>query len=103
MICRLGWKAPRNSTKRVYPEGLINDASDDEVNVSFRPTPNYAALAEAATGSEKFSKDGSQTTTTWMKGVRVRNVRDLREALREAAIRVGQEGRGMLIEVLMED
>ncbi|RYP61259.1 hypothetical protein DL770_009823 [Monosporascus sp. CRB-9-2] len=47
-----GWKAPRNSTELVYPTGLSTSASDDEINVSFRPTPNYAALAEAAAGSD---------------------------------------------------
>ncbi|OTA59201.1 thiamine pyrophosphate enzyme [Hypoxylon sp. EC38] len=44
--------APRNSTELVYPNGLSTSASDDEIGVSFRPTPNYAALAEAAAGSE---------------------------------------------------
>ncbi|KAI0156821.1 thiamine pyrophosphate enzyme [Xylariaceae sp. FL1272] len=47
-----GWKAPRNSTEIVYPQGLNVSSSDEEANVSFLPTPNYAALAEAAAGSE---------------------------------------------------
>jgi hypothetical protein len=89
----LGWKAPRNSTQLVYPDGLVaKDATDDEVNVSFRPTPNYAALAEAAAGGEGG----------WMKGVRVRTVGELEEALGEAVSRVGDEKKGMLIEILMD-
>ncbi|ROV98778.1 hypothetical protein VMCG_06780 [Cytospora schulzeri] len=44
--------APRNSTQPVYPTGLNNSATDEEMNVSFRPTPNYAALAEAAARSD---------------------------------------------------
>ncbi|KAI1148983.1 thiamine pyrophosphate enzyme [Nemania diffusa] len=87
-----GWKAPRNSTELVYPKGLSTTASDEEINVSFRPTPNYAALAEAAVGSE---------TGAWMKGMRVRTVAALREALRVANKRVVEGRKGMLVEVLM--
>ncbi|KAF8190403.1 hypothetical protein K438DRAFT_1763390 [Mycena galopus ATCC 62051] len=47
-----GWKAPRNSAQLVYPAGLAASATDEEINISFRPTSNYAALAEAAAGSE---------------------------------------------------
>ena len=36
-----------------------------------------------------------------MKGVRVRTVAELKEALRHAATRVGEEKKGMMIEVLM--
>lgn len=86
-------KAPRNSTNLVYPDGLNNSASDDEINTSFRPTPNYAALAEAAAGSEAGWE--------WMKGVRARNVEELREALQLATSRVCEERKGMLIEILM--
>ncbi|KAK8122721.1 thiamine pyrophosphate enzyme, partial [Apiospora sp. TS-2023a] len=68
-----GWKAPRNSTQLVYPNGLNTSATDDEINISFRPTPNYAALAEAAAGSD--TSWGNMTEPeAWMKGVRVRTV-----------------------------
>ncbi|KAF2797570.1 thiamine pyrophosphate enzyme [Melanomma pulvis-pyrius CBS 109.77] len=96
-----GWKAPRNSTELVYPDGLNKSATDDEINISFRPSPNYASLAEAAAGSEAgWSKSGDEATE-WMKGVRVRDVRELKEALELAVTRVLKEGRGMLVEVLM--
>ncbi|KAI3330339.1 thiamine pyrophosphate enzyme [Ustulina deusta] len=96
-----GWKAPRNSTQLVYPTGLNTSASDDEVNVSFRPTPNYAALAEAAAGSEVGWENNSGRPGTWMRGLRVRTVGELRDALRLARRRVAEERRGMLIEILM--
>lgn len=97
-----GWKAPRNSTRLVYPEGLNTTASDDEMNVSFRPTPNYAALAEAAAGSEAgWENNATSEPPSWVKGVRVRTVGDLREALRDAVSRVVTSGKGMLVEVLM--
>ncbi|KAI3397435.1 hypothetical protein diail_10766 [Diaporthe ilicicola] len=97
-----GWKAPRNSTRLVYPEGLNTTASDDEINVSFRPTPNYAALAEAAAGSEAgWENNATSEPPSRVKGVRVRMVEDLREALRGAVSRVVTSGKGMLVEVLM--
>ncbi|KAI1799075.1 thiamine pyrophosphate enzyme [Daldinia bambusicola] len=96
-----GWKAPRNSTELVYPKGLNTSATDEEINVSFRPTPNYAALAEAAAGSEVGWDNAAENADTWMKGLRVRTVADFKEALRTASKRVSQEGKGMLIEVLM--
>ncbi|KAI0486737.1 thiamine pyrophosphate enzyme [Xylaria cf. heliscus] len=96
-----GWKAPRNSTQIVYPQGLNTSASDDEINVSFRPTPNYAALAEAAAGSEFGWEKIPNKSGTWMQGLRVKTVKDFKEALGIASVRVAKEGKGMLIEVLM--
>ncbi|KFY07413.1 hypothetical protein V492_07166 [Pseudogymnoascus sp. VKM F-4246] len=94
-----GWKAPRNSAQLVYPQGLNINASDDEINTSFRPTPNYAALAEAAAGSDGGWENTGDNPVTWMKGLRVGTVGELREALQRANVRVAQEGKGMLIEV----
>ncbi|KAI0547764.1 putative thiamine pyrophosphate enzyme [Xylaria curta] len=96
-----GWKAPRNSTQIVYPEGLNRSASDDEINTSFRPSPNYAALAEAAAGSEVGSGNNPDNSEAWMHGVRVKTVGELRQALQLAQARVAEERKGMLIEVLM--
>jgi len=86
-----GWKAPRNSVELVYPNGLNKHATEDELNISFRPTPNYAALAEAAVG----------TGTGWMKAVQVHTVYEMKVALEQAKKRVGEEEKAMLIEVLM--
>ncbi|KAI1073451.1 putative thiamine pyrophosphate enzyme [Whalleya microplaca] len=96
-----GWKAPRNSTELVYPSGLNTSASDEEINISFRPTPNYAALAEAAAGSEIGWGSATEDTNVWIKGVRARTVGDFKEALQQANSRVVKEGKGMLLEVLM--
>lgn len=87
----LGWNAPRNSVEMVYPEGLNKGATAEELNLSFRPSPNYAAMAEAVAGG----KEG------WMTGVRVQTVRELKEALGTAVKRVQGEGKGMVVEVLM--
>jgi hypothetical protein len=66
-------------------------ATEDELNISFRPSPNYAALAEAAVGSG----------TSWMKAVQVRTVGEMKQALEQAVQRVGVEEKAMFIEVLM--
>ena len=75
-------------------------ATDDELNISFRPTPNYAALAEAASGSRREAASLTQEDD-WMQGVRVSSVGELRAALEQATGRVEKERKGMLIEVLM--
>ncbi|KFY39203.1 hypothetical protein V495_06083 [Pseudogymnoascus sp. VKM F-4514 (FW-929)] len=94
-----GWKAPRNSTQLVYPQGLNTTASDDEINTSFRPTPNYAALAEAASGSNVGWENTLNNPKSWIKGLRVETVGELKEALQLANSRVALEGKGMLIEI----
>jgi thiamine pyrophosphate-dependent acetolactate synthase large subunit-like protein len=86
-----GWKAPRNSVEMVYPNGLNKGATEDELHISFRPSPNYAALAEAAVG----------TGTGWMEAVQVRTVGEFKTALRQAQKRVGEEQKASFIEVLM--
>ncbi|CAJ2509178.1 Uu.00g142040.m01.CDS01 [Anthostomella pinea] len=97
-----GWKAPRNSTQIMYPTGLNTTASDDELNISFRPSPNYAALAEAAAGSEVGWGNATEDPEAWMKGLRVRTVGDFKEALQQAGSRVAGKGKGMLIEAQID-
>ncbi|EFY87334.1 thiamine pyrophosphate enzyme [Metarhizium acridum CQMa 102] len=96
-----GWKAPRNSAELVYPGGLASSATDDEINISFRPTPNYAALAEAAAGSEAGWGGSAEDDRAWMKGLRVRTVADLKKALKLVESRVVQQRKGMLLEILL--
>jgi hypothetical protein len=61
----IGWKAPQNSTQLVYLQGLNTNASDEEINTSFHPTPNYAALAEAAAGSNVGWENTLDKSGTW--------------------------------------
>ncbi|KAI4921825.1 hypothetical protein J4E90_000252 [Alternaria incomplexa] len=95
-----GFKAPKNSTALVYPDGLNAGATDDEMNISFRPSPNYAALAEAAAGSQS-SKASTQDPNQWMEGVRVDSVASLRKELGKVSQRVLEAKKGMLIEALI--
>lgn len=81
----------------MYPDGLNKTATDEELNVSFNPSPDYAALFEAAAGSGSDKVPGG-----WMKGVRVADVQQLRKELKDAAERVQVGGKGVLVETLME-
>ncbi|KAF2401741.1 thiamine diphosphate-binding protein [Trichodelitschia bisporula] len=45
-----GWNAPRKSLLLVHPEGEGSRVSNEEINISFRPTPDYAGIAKAAAG-----------------------------------------------------
>ncbi|KAF3009631.1 hypothetical protein E8E13_007333 [Curvularia kusanoi] len=97
-----GFKAPRNSTALVYPHGLNEGATDDEMNISFKPSPNYAALAEAAAGG-RMSKDRHQDPNNWMLGVQVDSVLSLRRELSRASERVMNGKKGMLIEAFLAE
>ena len=44
-----GWKAPKFSTLAVHPDGYASRAAD--IDVSFDPPPDYAAIAVAAGGA----------------------------------------------------
>lgn len=43
-----GWNAPRKSMLLVHPDGLAAKATNEEINISFDPTPDYAGIAAAA-------------------------------------------------------
>ena len=42
-----GWNAPKNSLLLVHPNGEGSKVSNSRLNISFEPTPDYAALAPA--------------------------------------------------------
>ncbi|PKS10147.1 hypothetical protein jhhlp_001897 [Lomentospora prolificans] len=47
-----GWNAPRHSYLLVHPDGEASRASNEEINISFDPVPDYAGIAKAAAGGE---------------------------------------------------
>jgi len=75
-------------------------ATDDEMNISFRPSPNYAALAEAASGSSG-PRNIKQDADRWMNGVQVDSVGSLKTELSRASNRIQTIGKGMFIEALI--
>ena len=50
-----GWNAPRHSLLLVHPDGQGSKASNEELNISFAPTPDYAGIAKAASGGKAWA------------------------------------------------
>ncbi|EON69948.1 thiamine pyrophosphate enzyme [Coniosporium apollinis CBS 100218] len=45
-----GWNAPRRSLLLVHPDGEGSKVSNEQLNISFAPSPDYAGIAKAASG-----------------------------------------------------
>ncbi|KAI2794727.1 hypothetical protein POX_a01328 [Penicillium oxalicum] len=50
-----GWNAPRRSMLLVHPHGDGSRATNEDLNISFAPTPDYAGIAKAAAGGELWA------------------------------------------------
>ncbi|KAH7310826.1 acetolactate synthase-like protein catalytic subunit [Stachybotrys elegans] len=50
-----GWNAPRRSMLLVHPNGLASQATREELNISFTPSPNYSEIARAASDGLIFA------------------------------------------------
>lgn len=70
-----GWQAPRRSLLLVHPEGDGSKASNEELNISLDPSPDYSGIAKAAAGGDLFA-------------ARVETAAELDEALEEAIKKV---------------
>ncbi|KAG0633742.1 acetolactate synthase [Tuber brumale] len=82
-----GWNAPLRSAKLVHPDGLSAHATAEELNISFKPSPDYAGIAVAAAGGE-----------IW--GGKAEKVEQLASVLEEA-IGVVKGGRSAVVEVVI--
>jgi thiamine pyrophosphate-dependent acetolactate synthase large subunit-like protein len=51
-----GWNAPRRSMLLVHPDGEGSKVSNEELNISFAPTPDYSGIAKAASGGEIWAE-----------------------------------------------
>ncbi|GME40621.1 Alpha/beta hydrolase fold-1 [Neofusicoccum parvum] len=54
-----GWNAPRKSLLLVHPSGEGSKVSNEELNISFAPTPDYSGIAKAASGGEIWAAHAS--------------------------------------------
>lgn len=52
LTCLSGWNAPRKSLLLVHPDGEGSKATNEDLNISFAPTPDYAGIARAASGNK---------------------------------------------------
>lgn len=57
-----GWNAPRKSLLLVHPDGLGSKVSNEEINISFAPVPDYAGIAKAAAGGDLFAEKVGDAT-----------------------------------------
>ncbi|KOC12606.1 acetolactate synthase [Aspergillus flavus] len=83
-----GWNAPRRSMLLVHPEGDGSRATNEDLNISFAPTPDYPGIAKAAAGGELWA--GTATT-----------VSDLARMLPEA-IKAVQNGTTAVLEAQLD-
>jgi len=60
-LTRTGWNAPKKSLLLVHPNGLGSKATNEELNISFAPSPDYAGIAKAAAGGDLFAEKVSTT------------------------------------------
>lgn len=50
-----GWNAPRKSLELVHPHGLGSQSTNEEINISFDPVPDYSGIAKAAAGGDLYA------------------------------------------------
>ncbi|KAL8951060.1 MAG: hypothetical protein Q9222_002932 [Ikaeria aurantiellina] len=50
-----GWNAPRRSLLMVHPEGEGSKVGNDDLHISFEPSPDYAGLAKATAGGNLWA------------------------------------------------
>lgn len=79
-----GWNAPRKSLLLVHPDGEGSKVSNEEINISFQPVPDYAGIAKAAAGGELHT-------------ARVDKAADLEDVLKKA-IEVVQGGQAAVLD-----
>lgn len=84
----VGWNAPRKSLLLVHPDGLGSKATNEEINISFDPAPDYAGIAKAAAGGDVHT-------------ARVDRAADLDEVLRKA-IEAVQGGQSAVLDCKVE-
>ena len=59
MLNNKGWNAPKRSLLLVHPNGEGSKVSNEELNISFAPTPDYSGIAKAASGGEIWAGHAS--------------------------------------------
>ncbi|KAI0392208.1 thiamine pyrophosphate enzyme [Xylariaceae sp. FL0594] len=50
-----GWNAPRRSMLLVHPHGLGSKSTNEEINISFDPVPDFSGIAKAAADGHLYA------------------------------------------------
>lgn len=88
-----GWNAPRRSLLLVHPDEAGSRATNEELNISFAPTPDYAGIAKAAAGGDLWAgRAGSVEELTKLLPEAVKCVMNGKGAVLEAQLD-GREGK----------
>ncbi|KAF5496400.1 Benzoylformate decarboxylase [Colletotrichum fructicola] len=85
VLSNKGWNAPRNSLQLVHPSGYGAASSNEDLNISFSPTPDYSGIAKAASGGQAWAGVAS-------------SVQDLGEMI-PAAVQAVKSGISAILEV----
>ena len=85
VLSNKGWNAPRNSMQLVHPTGHGSRVSNEDLNISFAPTPDYSGIAKAASGQKAMAAV-------------VQSVQDLQEIL-PRAVECVKGGTSAILEV----
>ncbi|SPO05414.1 related to BENZOYLFORMATE DECARBOXYLASE [Cephalotrichum gorgonifer] len=88
VLSNKGWNAPRHSLELVHPTGHGSKVSNEQLNISFSPTPDFSGIAQAASGNTAYAKV-------------VRSAQELRTILPEAIAAV-QGGVSAIIEARIQ-
>lgn len=83
-----GWNAPKKSLLLVHPEGQGSRATNEELNISFAPSPDYAGIAVAAAGGRCWAGRTSKASELG--------------ALLEEAVKVVKGGMSAVLDAQME-
>ncbi|KAH7028903.1 thiamine pyrophosphate enzyme, N-terminal TPP binding domain-containing protein, partial [Microdochium trichocladiopsis] len=55
VLSNKGWNAPRISMELVHPQGHGSQVSNEDLNISFSPTPDFAGIARSASGNTAYA------------------------------------------------
>ena len=78
----------------MHPDGLATRSNDEDLNISFTPSPDYGGIAKAATGHHFQGSQGE------LYARKASTMDELREALREA-VQAVNEKRGAVVEAVL--
>ncbi|KZL86978.1 thiamine pyrophosphate enzyme, partial [Colletotrichum incanum] len=89
VLSNKGWNAPRNSLQLVHPNGYGIASTNEDLNISFSPTPDFSGIAKAAAGGEAWTGVAS-------------SVRDLNIMIPEA-VQAVESGISAIMEVRLNE
>ena len=92
-----GWNAPRKSLELVHPTGLGVESSNEDLHISFEPTPSFGGIAAAAAAERVHGKSEG-----WLYTGRAETLIGLEDVLAQAVTAV-KAGRSALVEAVLKD